>query len=245
MILDLISAYQPQRNASSWTPAQLFQGGEIGWWFDGSDLSTMFQDAAGTVPVTAVGQLVGLWKNKINQPLFNLSQTTSAARPVLQAINSSTGLRFDGIDDRLTGNSSVTVSYDTGATVAVGQKKSNNEKSSMVSCATSPDLMGVSNTISGAAAINMNGQTLTSTAILSLVNPNVITGSGGTFSAMTVRVNGVATVSGVVASDLYNLMPRIVGENSNNCDISQCVFINRVLTASEITQLETYIVSRQ
>lgn len=245
MILDLISAHQPQGSVSIWTPAQLFQGGEIGWWFDGSDLSTMFQDAAGTVPVTAVGQTVGLWKNKINQPLFNLSQATSAARPVLQAINSSTGLRFDGIDDRLAGNSSVTVSYDTGATVAVGQKKSNNENSSMVSCTTSPDLVGVSNTISGAAAINMNSQTLTSTAILSLVNPNVITGSGGTFSDMTVRVNGVATVGSVVASDLYNLMPRIVGENRNNCDISQCVFINRVLTPAEITQLETYIVSRQ
>ena len=35
-----------------------------GAWFDPEDLSTMFQDAAGTVPVTAVGQPVGLVLDK-------------------------------------------------------------------------------------------------------------------------------------------------------------------------------------
>lgn len=35
-----------------------------GAWFDPSDLSTLFQDAAGTTPVTAVEQPVGLWLDK-------------------------------------------------------------------------------------------------------------------------------------------------------------------------------------
>ena len=35
-----------------------------GAWFDPSDLSTLFQDAAGTIPVTALEQPVGLWLDK-------------------------------------------------------------------------------------------------------------------------------------------------------------------------------------
>lgn len=40
--------------------AGLFAKGEQGAWYDPSDLSTLFQDAYGTTPVTAVGQPVGL-----------------------------------------------------------------------------------------------------------------------------------------------------------------------------------------
>lgn len=48
----------------AWTPALLFQSGEQGVWYDPSDFSTMFQDAAGTTPVTAVEQPVGLALDK-------------------------------------------------------------------------------------------------------------------------------------------------------------------------------------
>ena len=43
---------------------KLFENSEQGFWYDPNDLSTMFQDAAGTVPVTAVGQPVGLLLDK-------------------------------------------------------------------------------------------------------------------------------------------------------------------------------------
>lgn len=42
----------------------LFANGEQGFWYDPSDMGTMYQDAAGTVPVTAVGQAVGLMLDK-------------------------------------------------------------------------------------------------------------------------------------------------------------------------------------
>lgn len=42
----------------------LFAAGEQGAWYDPSDLSTMFQDSAGTTPVTADGQPVGLILDK-------------------------------------------------------------------------------------------------------------------------------------------------------------------------------------
>lgn len=46
------------------SPASLFANGEQGVWYDPSDFSTMFQDAAGTRPVTAMGQPVGLILDK-------------------------------------------------------------------------------------------------------------------------------------------------------------------------------------
>ena len=46
------------------SPASLFSSGEQGVWYDPSDFSTMFQDADGTTPVTAVGQPVGLILDK-------------------------------------------------------------------------------------------------------------------------------------------------------------------------------------
>lgn len=48
----------------SFNPALLFAGGEQGTWFDPQDLSTMYQDSAGTTPVTAVGQPVGMMLDK-------------------------------------------------------------------------------------------------------------------------------------------------------------------------------------
>lgn len=46
--------------ATAFTPASLFAASEPGAWYDPSDFSTMFQDVSGTIPVTAVGQPVGL-----------------------------------------------------------------------------------------------------------------------------------------------------------------------------------------
>lgn len=43
---------------------KLFANGEQGFFYDPNDLSTMYQDAAGTVAVTAVGQPVGLILDK-------------------------------------------------------------------------------------------------------------------------------------------------------------------------------------
>ena len=61
----------------------LFANNEQGFAYDPNDLTTMFQDAAGTVPVTGVGQAVGLIRDKSgrNNHAF---QTTSSARPIFQ-----------------------------------------------------------------------------------------------------------------------------------------------------------------
>lgn len=102
--------------AAAWSPARLFANGEAGAWYDPSDLSTMFQDSAGTTPVTAAGQPVGLILDKSGNG-YHASQPTSTARPLFQIDGSGNCyLAFDGVDDSLstsaidmTGTDKVTV----------------------------------------------------------------------------------------------------------------------------------------
>ena len=65
-------------------PLSLFAAGEQGVWYDPSDLSTMYQDSAGTIPVTAVEQPVGRILDKSGRG-NHATQATSANRPVLSA----------------------------------------------------------------------------------------------------------------------------------------------------------------
>lgn len=55
-----------------------------GAWFDPEDMSTMFQDAAGTTPVTAVEQPVGLMLDKSGNG-NHATQSITASRPTLSA----------------------------------------------------------------------------------------------------------------------------------------------------------------
>ena len=58
--------------------AELFVNGEQGVWFDPSDLSTLFQDTAGTIPVTGVEQPVGLMLDKSRSLGSNLAPSTGS-----------------------------------------------------------------------------------------------------------------------------------------------------------------------
>ncbi len=49
---------------AGYSPLSLFSASEPGVWYDPSDLSTLFQDSAGTKPVTTVEQPVGLMLDK-------------------------------------------------------------------------------------------------------------------------------------------------------------------------------------
>ena len=82
-----------------WLPNSLFAQAEPGAWYDPSDLTTLFQDSAGTTPVTAAGQSVGRMLDKSGRG-NHATQATLAQRPTYQI--DSTGrpyLSFDGVDD--------------------------------------------------------------------------------------------------------------------------------------------------
>ena len=103
----------PIASSAAWSPADLTS---LVAWYDPSDLTTLFQDSAGTTPVTAAGQPVGLILDKSGNG-HHASQSTSTARPLFQIDGSGNAhLVFDGVDDYLstaaidlTGTSQVTV----------------------------------------------------------------------------------------------------------------------------------------
>ena len=70
--------------AGRFDPASWFAAGEQGAWYDPSDFTTLFQDSAGTIPVTAVEQPVGLMLDKSGRG-NHASQATAGNRPTLSA----------------------------------------------------------------------------------------------------------------------------------------------------------------
>lgn len=69
----------------------------------GTVFNTLFQDVAGTVPLTAVGQNIACWKSSVGS--FQMTQSTSTKQPTLQQRGDGKYVvRFDGVDDELTGS---------------------------------------------------------------------------------------------------------------------------------------------
>ena len=79
----------------------LFANNEQGFFYDPNDLSTMYQDAAGTTQVLLTGQPVGLIKDKSGNGL-NATQVDSSKRPLLKSIPYF--LEYDNVDDVLVVN---------------------------------------------------------------------------------------------------------------------------------------------
>jgi hypothetical protein len=98
-------------------PSLLFANAEKGGWFDASDITTLFQDAAGTTPVTAVGQPVGRWLDKSGNG-NHATQTVAAQRPIYQIDSDGyANLTFDGTNDFL---STPTINFTSTAKMTVG-----------------------------------------------------------------------------------------------------------------------------
>ena len=95
----------------------LFRNSEQGVWYDPSDRATLFQDSAGTTPVTAVEQPVGLILDKSGGG-NHAYQSTSTSRPVLKAGYQAPAqsLSYDGVDDTF---AAVTFPSDLGSNCTV------------------------------------------------------------------------------------------------------------------------------
>ncbi len=111
------------KQSSAWSPISLFSSSEQGAWYDPSDFSTLYQDSAGTTPVTAVSQPVGkvLDKSGNNNHAY---QSTAAYRPVLrQDGGGHYYLEFDGINNWLSTTAAVNLSASDKLSLFVGLKQ--------------------------------------------------------------------------------------------------------------------------
>lgn len=86
------------RGAGGFSPAQI--SFTSGLWLDESDITTGFQDSAGTTPQTASGQLTGLRVDKSGRA-NNFLQASASPRPEWDVITGISSDFFDGVDDNL------------------------------------------------------------------------------------------------------------------------------------------------
>jgi hypothetical protein len=89
---------QPQGGApTSYDPASLFAAGEQGGWYSPSDLSSVFQDDQGLLPVTGDGDPVGLVVD-LSGNNADLKQSDPARGPIWRTDGASVWLEYDGVN---------------------------------------------------------------------------------------------------------------------------------------------------
>jgi hypothetical protein len=86
---------------SIWLPQyEMFNSGELGFVYDVSEVSTLWQDSAGTVPVTTNGHKVARIDD-LSGNGFHLTETVSSYFPTYRTDGTYHWLEFDGSSDRL------------------------------------------------------------------------------------------------------------------------------------------------
>jgi hypothetical protein len=90
----------------------LFEGYTEGAWYDPQDASTLWQDTARTIPVTATGQAVYAMDDKSGNN-FHLQCSVQDGAPLYNVTGGGYAyLEFDGINDRLSSNTKLGFSTD-------------------------------------------------------------------------------------------------------------------------------------
>lgn len=201
----------------AWSPARLLSGASQLAYYDPSDLDTLFQDSAGTTPVTADGQSVGRILDKSGYG-NHLIQSTAGSRPLYKTSGGLHWLQFDGTDDFLVSAASVNPgSVDKVQVFAGVRKLSDAAAGEIVGLSTAPG--GLNGTFflraPSSAAPNYqfrsrgtlaNGSIYTSALVAAPVT-NVLTGIGDISAPNEVlRVNGVAVASSTLTQGTGNYL---------------------------------------
>lgn len=243
----------------------LFANGEQGFAYDPNDLTTMFQDAAGTTPVTGAGQPVWhiLDKSGNNNHAF---ATSSATRPILRK-SASTGayyLEFDGSDDFLVTNSIDFTSTDELNLFAGLRRSSTPSAIGMVLelsynagashnigtfYLSSPDNMTKLNSI----AFVSKGTNLSRATILDYTEPSVVVSAQAKISTntKTVRLNGVNWASSISnqGTGNYGNHPLYIGRRGGdrspfNGHIYGLICVGRLTSEDETSAIEKELAKR-
>lgn len=238
----------------------LFSGSEPGFWFDPSDFSTMFQDSAGTIPVTATGQPVGKINDKSGRG-NHATQATAASRPTLQQdAGGRYYLSFDGTDDSM---ATAAINMTTTDAVSVGTgiyKQSDAARGILI------EFSPVITTNNGAFSIEAPNTAATAqikgNSKGTLEAPKTATGAaaGNPFKVLllaristdfiNIRVNGVdLTDPADQGTGNYGNYSLYIGRRNNaslpyNGRIYSLLGLGRAFTAGEITSVESYLSSK-
>lgn len=246
----------------SFSPLSLFAASEPGFWYDPSDLSTLFQDAAGTTPVTAAGQSVGLVLDKSGRG-NHATQSTSLSRPTYQIDSNGRGhLLFDGSDDFLV-TPTITPGTDKVQVFAGVRKLSDATIGFLAELSSSASANAGSWAVRAPGSNGVNGYSFNTRGSAGLVTPgalgynapitNVLTCIGDIAAdTAIIRVNGVQAASDAADQGTgdYLAYPAYIGRRGgtslpfNGRIYSLICRFGPNLTADQIAQTEAWVNSK-
>jgi len=241
--------------------AAMFGQGQQGAWYDPSDFTTLFQDSAGTTPVTAFGQPVGLMRDKSGRG-NHASQATAASRPTLrQDAGGRYYLEFDGVDDSM---ATAAINFSASDKITIWTGARNNVAGMVAELSANAGLNagafylyagsdagfnGWNSLATGTAAVSATQSagvnvSMPDTAVLSISHD--IAGS-----LSTIRRNSVAGTSGVGAKGTGNFgnYPLFIGRRGGasapfNGNMYSLIIRGTASSASEIVATERYVASK-
>lgn len=260
------SPWRSQRGRPIWTPSELFKNGEQGAWYDPSDLSTLYQDAAGTTPVTADGDPVGLMLDKSRGLVLGPELAVKPSRIAANWTDNGDGsytsdgtsgyLRFNDIAND---GSSYVISFRTtaftsgsvGEIGSISQKSSTGEYSSIAVLDTNgANFLSLSfaGTIDNISVRELPGNhasqsVAASRPLYSVTPPNQVYETIEDEMVVTLPSIAAATVAIATATgaDIQYPVDLSGGSYTINQSHSGIIILDRQLTASEFAAVTSYL----
>lgn len=254
--------------AASAGPSFLFANGEPGLWLDFWDTTKTFQDSAGTVPATTVGDVIGKVTDKSGRG-NDATQGTTGAKALLSVNAAGKKVAtFDGFDD-FSSTAAIDFTGTDKITVFAGVRKTSDAAAGYIcelssSIATNAGAFVTSSSInavgslggyyragSRGTAANSSSQSSITDNVYPAPNTAVLTASHNIAGDSSIlRVNGTQITAGTGDQGLGNFgnYPLYVGMRGGTTgpfagDISSLIVVGRLCTAAEIAAVEAYIAS--
>jgi len=236
--------------SSGFDPASLFAGGTEGAWYDPSDLSTLFQDSAGTTPVTASGQPVGLMLDKSGND-NHATQAISAKRPTYTEGGGLSWLAFDKVDDAMEiQNAAFSFTGDQSVWVAAKHNTGNGKYIYLMGGDDKGYLFVTEESTGRMRFIPLTiGDDAISTSVIG-TSPIVFGGAWDRYSGdISLRENGVEYTASKTPADVPVPVVTLLGggnQSGTNWDgnIYGAVIVNNLTTASETGEVEAYLAAK-
>lgn len=253
------NTFNPIAGVDAWSPLSL---SGLVWWNDIYDMSTMYQDIAGTTPVTASGDPVGrIIDASGNAYVFVAS--LDARRPTWNTDGTYCWLDFDGTDDCLFSNAAIDMTATNDVSICMGVTGDVNTFGVIAELSTN------NNTNNGSWGLyrGATSQCYTMSARGTVAPTAAKVAVSTTHAAVTTdTVIGIAPIDAVnriivegaetVATDAnkgtgnYGTYVMYLGARGNASDrfngkVYTSFGTNTIMTAGEITQVRAYIDARR
>jgi hypothetical protein len=190
-----LTANRRAGGAAIWSPSELLTGASQLAYYDPSDLTTLFQDSAGTTPVTADGQSVRRVLDKSGNG-NHLTQANIANAPLYKTSGGLHWLQFDGTDDFLVSAANLNPGAVDKAQVFAGVRKASD--------ATTAAVVELSSSLTSNSGVFSVFAPVSAAATFTFVSKGTtqaVATSAATFAAPTTRVlTGLGDISGDTAT---------------------------------------------